>query len=374
MLWRKVLALAPLAAIASGHLNAHGIRYSKRDSTLEVTLTPVVSDSGAEVSATFKNTGSLDLNLLKVGTILDDKLPVQRVSIVDESGNAVSFRGIEPSIQYDALKAIHFESLPAGGSVTVSIDAAKVYQFTQSGTCSITAEGIIPIALAPSTDFSQPAVAFKSNTIQVDVDADAAAKSLVTAALIERTNLQPGCNATTLDTSAKALANCQALALAAAADAGDPSSQRFVEYFGTNSSETRNIVVTRLRNVAQECSSTTSGVSRYFCYDYYGVCELDGPLNAYTAWDVNTMVMCPLFFGLPPLPVGCHRQCQATTTIHETTHCEAVYAPHTDDYAYAYNASVALPPERALQNADNYSLYANGLLPYVPFLACDTKQ
>ncbi|UQC79173.1 metalloproteinase [Colletotrichum lupini] len=301
MLWRKVLAFAPLAAIGSGHLNAHGIRYSKRDSTLEVTLTPVVSDSGAEVSATFKNTGSLDLNLLKVGTILDDKLPVQRVSIVDES---------------------------AGGSVTVSIDAAKVHQFTQSGTYSITAEGIIPIALAPSTDFSQPAVAFKSNTIQVDVDADVAAKSLVTAALIERTNLQPGCNATTLDTSTKALANCQALALAAA---------------------------------AMQVTRPLSGVSRYFCYDYYGVCELDGPLNAYTAWDVNTMVMCPLFFGLPPLPVGCHRQCQATTTIHETTHCEAVYAPHTDDYAYAYNASVALPPERALQNADNYSLYANAV-------------
>ncbi|KAK1709824.1 Deuterolysin metalloprotease family-domain-containing protein [Colletotrichum lupini] len=356
MLWRKVLAFAPLAAIGSGHLNAHGIRYSKRDSTLEVTLTPVVSDSGAEVSATFKNTGSLDLNLLKVGTILDDKLPVQRVSIVDESahapaGNAVSFRGIEPSIQYDALKAIHFESLPAGGSVTVSIDAAKVHQFTQSGTYSITAEGIIPIALAPSTDFSQPAVAFKSNTIQVDVDADVAAKSLHQSPG-QLSGPRPRCRS----------------------DAGDPSSQRFVEYFGTNSSETRNIVVTRLRNVAQECSLTTSGVSRYFCYDYYGVCELDGPLNAYTAWDVNTMVMCPLFFGLPPLPVGCHRQCQATTTIHETTHCEAVYAPHTDDYAYAYNASVALPPERALQNADNYSLYANGLLPYVLFLACDTKR
>lgn len=235
-----------------------------------------------------------------------------------------------------------------------------MHYFEKSGRFSVIADGLIPVGLASSTSFDQPAIAFKSNTVDIDVDAVAASGLMVAPSLAERTNVQAGCNETTSDASLKALANCQVLALAAAADAADPSSKRFVEYFGTNSSETRNIVVTRLRNVAQECSTTNSGVSRYFCYDYYGVCEIDGPLNAYTAWDVNTMVMCPLFYGLPPLPQGCHRQCQATTTIHETTHCEAVYEPHTNDYAYAYNASVALPSERALQNADNYSLYANG--------------
>lgn len=247
-----------------------------------------------------------------------------------------------------------------GESVTVQINPATVHRFQKSGAYSVTAEGVIPVALAPSTDFSQPAIVFKSNTISINVDADAASKLLISAALEERTNLQPGCNETILEASTKALANCQILALAAATDAADPSSKRFVEYFGTNSSETRDIVVTRFRNVAQECATTDSGVSRYFCYDYYGICESDGPLNAYTLWSANTMVMCPLFYNLPPLPLGCHQQCQATTTIHESTHVPAVYEPHTNDYAYAYNASVALPPERSLQNADSYSLYANG--------------
>ncbi|KAF4844990.1 Neutral protease 2-like protein [Colletotrichum siamense] len=345
MLWQKVFILSALA-IANAHPGTRGVRLNKRDSRLEVTLAPSASGTPTEVIATIKNNGADDLNLLKVGSILDDKLPVQRVVVTDQSGGLVSFRGIEPSIQYDALRPNHFQFLPAGESIAVAIDVAKVHYFEKSGRFSVIADGLIPVGLASSTSFDQPAIAFKSNAIDIDVDAVAASGLLVAPALAERTN---------------ALANCQVLALAAAADAADPSSKRFVEYFGTNSSETRNIVVTRLRNVAQECSTTNSGVSRYFCYDYYGVCEIDGPLNAYTAWDVNTMVMCPLFYGLPPLPQGCHRQCQATTTIHETTHCEAVYEPHTNDYAYAYNASVALPPERALQNADNYSLYANAV-------------
>ncbi|KAJ0364342.1 hypothetical protein COL154_005028 [Colletotrichum chrysophilum] len=317
MLWQKVFVLSALA-IADAHPGTHGIRLNKRDSGLEVTLAPSASGTPTEVIATIKNNGADDLNLLKF--------------------------------------------LSAGESIAVAIDVAKVHYFEKSGRFSVIADGLIPVGLASSTSFDQPAIAFKSNAIDIDVDAVAASGLMVAPALAERTNVQAGCNETTSDASLKALANCQVLALAAAADAADPSSKRFVEYFGTNSSETRNIVVTRLRNVAQECSTTNSGGSRYFCYDYYGVCEIDGPLNAYTAWDVNTMVMCPLFYGLPPLPQGCHRQCQATTAIHETTHCEAVYEPHTNDYAYAYNASVALPPERALQNADNYSLYANGKL------------
>ncbi|OBR14749.1 Neutral protease 2 [Colletotrichum higginsianum IMI 349063] len=365
MLWSSLINLAALT-VAEAHLNVHNSPLEVRDATLQVTLEPVLSDRVAEVSATIKNSGSSDLNLLKVGTILDDKLPVQRVLIADDLGNHVPFRGIEPSIRYDALKPSHFQLLPAGESLNITIDPAKVHLFEKSGTYSVTAQGLIPAALAPLTDFSHPAIAFKSNTVSIEVDADAAASRLVTAALVERTNLQPGCNETTLDASTKSLSNCQALALAAAADAADPASKRFVEYFRTNSSEARDVVVARFRSVAEECGTTDTGVSRYFCYDYYGICEIEGPLNAYTLWQFNTVVMCPLFYGLPPLPVGCHRQCQATTTIHEITHCEGVYAPHTNDYAYAYDASVALPLERALLNADNYSLYANGTCRRMP--------
>lgn len=251
--------------------------------------------------------------------------------------------------------------MKATESIEVNIDAAEVFNFPQSGIYSFVSLGLISTAIAPSISFSGPSATFASNSIHIYVDSEAT--SLIAPALPSleaRTIIQDGCNATELAASTKALANCVSLARAAAADAANPQSARFVEYFRTNSSTTRQTVVARLQAVANECSSTNSGKSSYACKDISGICSSE-PLNAYTRWDVNYMVMCPLFYDtLPALPPGCHRQCQATTTIHEMTHCDSVYEPHTNDWAYAYNASTSLSPERALANADNYSLYANG--------------
>ncbi|KAI2472651.1 Deuterolysin metalloprotease family-domain-containing protein [Annulohypoxylon bovei var. microspora] len=358
-----LLAAASFAAA----VNAHTLNpiHKRQDSALEVTLGPAETGGVAELVATIKNVGSTDLNLLKIGTLLDEDLPVQKVLAVDESGAEAQFKGIHASIRHDALRTEHFRFLKASESVSANISAAAVHEFINSGTYTFTATGSMPVALAGSTELSGPAVIFQSNSVSLYVDAQeavAAPKALSFSRLEARTNVQDGCNATELAASTTALENCVTLALAAAADAKDPSSTRFVEYFKTNSSETRQIVADRLTAVSKECSTTNSGPSEYFCYDYYSFCYADGPLNAYTKWDFDFVIMCPLFYDtLPPLPQGCHRQDQATTTIHEMTHCEDVYSPHTNDYAYAYNESTALSPEFALLNADNYSLFANAV-------------
>ncbi|KAI1205205.1 Deuterolysin metalloprotease family-domain-containing protein [Annulohypoxylon truncatum] len=356
-----------VAASLAATIDAHILKplHKKEASVLEVTLTPAETGGVAELVATIKNTGLTDLNLLKIGTLLDESLPVQKVLAVDESGIEARFKGIHASIRYDALTAENFRLLKASESVSTNISAASIHDFANSGTYTFTAAGVMPVASAGSTKLSGPALDFQSNSVSLHVDAQAAAavpKVLSFKPLEARTNVQDGCNATQLAASTAALEHCVTLALAAAADAKDPSSARFVEYFKTNSSDTRQIVVDRLTAVSKECSTTNSGPSRYFCYDYYSLCEIEGPLNAYTAWDVDTVVMCPLFYDtLPPLPQACHHQDQATTTIHEMTHCEEVYKPHTNDYAYGYNESTALPADRALQNADNYSLFANAV-------------
>ncbi|XXG98043.1 hypothetical protein Hte_004360 [Hypoxylon texense] len=358
-----VLAIASIVATIDGHT----LRpvHSKRATALEVTLAPTGTGGAAELVATIRNVGSVDLNLLRVGTLLDEVLPVQKVSVTDGAGSEVPFRGIHASIQHDALTSEHFLLLKASESVSTLISAAAVHEFTGSGTYTFSATGLMPVAPAGSTKLSGPAPILQSNSVSLHVDMVAAAevpKALSFRALEERTNVQDGCNATQLAASTAALANCETLALAAAVDAADPSSARFVEYFKTNSSATRQTVVDRLTAAAQECSTTNSGPSRYFCYDYYGICETEGPLNAYTKWDFDFVIMCPLFYDtLPPLPQGCHRQDQATTTIHEITHCEDVFPPHTNDFVYGYNESVALSPELALLNADTYSLYANAV-------------
>ncbi|KAI2617664.1 Deuterolysin metalloprotease family-domain-containing protein [Hypomontagnella submonticulosa] len=359
----NLVAAAGLATVVSGY-TMKPVRDSQAPA-LKVILAPATTSDVAELVVTIINVGSIDLNLLKVGTLLDEVLPVQKVLAVDEAGVEAPFRGVHASIRYDALTPAHFHPLKVFESVNIIIKTARVHEFAKSGTYSFSATGLLPVAPAGSATLSGPAVIIQSNSINLHVDAQAAeAVSMALGAkpLEARTNVQDGCNAIQLAASTAALANCETLALAAAADAANPASARFIEYFKTNSSATRQIVADRLTAAAKECSTTNAGPSRYFCYDYYGLCESDGPLNAYTKWDFDFVIICPLFYDtLPPLPQGCHRQCQATTTIHEITHCEDVYSPHTNDFVYGYNESVALPPEHAVLNADTYSLYANAV-------------
>ncbi|RYP63964.1 hypothetical protein DL771_008999 [Monosporascus sp. 5C6A] len=353
----SVLAHIAFAGSALGHVSGQG----ERSSQLEVELAVPTSGSVSELVARIKNVGSTDLNLLKFGTILDDKLPIQKVVVLDEAGGEVQAKAIHLSVDYDALQSKHFQLLKASESVEAIIDAAMVHSFDKSGTYSFVIEGLIPLAVAPSTKLSGPPAYVKSNTVSMYVEAREASFQ-GSRSIEERTNLDVGgCDGTKYEVITAALANCNKLALAAAADAKDPASVHFVEYFKTNSSATRQTVAERFEAAAEECSASDSGVSRLFCYDYYGVCETDdGPLVAYTMWTFNTMVMCPLFYERPPLPTGCHRQSHATTVIHETTHCGGVYSPMTQDYAYGYEECMALQPDRALLNAGTYTLYANG--------------
>ncbi|OHW89682.1 metalloproteinase [Colletotrichum incanum] len=248
MLWRNFSGVAALAVVHA-QPTTHKAYINPRRSMLEVISAPVLPGTAAEIFATIKNNGSTDLNLLKADTILDETLPVQRIIVSDESGKLFCDK------YGDALQPSHYQLLPAGDSVTLTINSADFHRLEKSGTYTVVAEGVVPAALAPFTKFLHPAIAFKSNVVNIDVDADhAAAELLVTAALEERTNLQPGCNETTLNASPKALTNCQALALAGAADAADH-----------HPSETRNVVITRFRSVAEECGTTDSGVPRYFC-------------------------------------------------------------------------------------------------------------
>ena len=134
---------------------------------------------------------------------------------------------------------------------------------------------------------------------------------------------------------------------------------RFSEYFKSTSSSVRNTVAARLRAVASECSSTTSGATTSHCNDPYGYCESN--VLAYTLPASDYVVNCPLYFNaLPALTKSCHAQDQATTTLHEMTHAPGVYSPGTDDLGYGYAAATRLSSANAVNNADSYALYANG--------------
>lgn len=69
---------------AANLVSAHVIE-KRAPSPLEVKLTTPTGDV-AEIVATITNVGAEDLNLLAVGTILDTKLPIERLAVSNEAG------------------------------------------------------------------------------------------------------------------------------------------------------------------------------------------------------------------------------------------------------------------------------------------------
>jgi deuterolysin len=128
----------------------------------------------------------------------------------------------------------------------------------------------------------------------------------------------------------------------------------------TTDEASRKTVAERFTAVAADCKTTASGPTRTYCTDVYNGCASN--VLAYTLPAYNYIAYCPLFFdNLPALTDRCHSQDQATTVLHEETHAPDVYAPGTLDNAYGYNAAMELSSKDAINNADTYALYANGM-------------
>lgn len=260
----------------------------------------------------------------------------------------------------NALTEESFKSIDAGETIEVEIEIAELYDLSKSGKYDVFTQGFIEYAKENSTALSGSVLQYSSNHLSIDVDsAKTATIEKAVHAIAKRTTIQSDCSSTRLTAIRTALSNCNKLATAAATAATSGSASKFQEYFKTTSSSTRTTVANRLKAVASDCASTSSGKTRTYCSDVYDGCE-SGVL-AYTLPAYNYIAYCPLFFNqLPALSGQCHAQDQATTVLHEETHAPAVYSPGTEDNGYGYSAATALTSARAVANADSYALYANG--------------
>ncbi|KAG7118803.1 Neutral protease 2 like protein [Verticillium longisporum] len=355
------------AALSACSATAHSIsrRAALSQGNVEVTLSSAKS-APLLIEATIKNAGSKDLAFLKPGTIFGSTrvqlLDAQRIES-DGSRRKAAFQGIVASVDFDALAPENYEVLRPGSAIVKKIDATSLYRLS-AGTYEFSATGLFA---AQPDSASLPTVSeeYKSNKLTVTIDeATASLSRVVPAPLQHRALLQEdSCkNTTQHQLMLDALANCKPLAEAGAAEARDVTSLRFVEYFRSNTSDSRQLVADRLDAVAKECSTSDSGGVRVYCTEPFDWTECSVPLVAYT-WPLNSwVIVCPMFFDTrPPLPQMCHKQDHATTMIHEMTHNPAVYEPSTQDVAYSYPNVTQLDPDRALDNADTYSLFANAI-------------
>jgi deuterolysin len=254
-----------------------------------------------------------------------------------------------------------FKTIMAGETLEVEIEMAELYELTETGTYSVSTAGNFLYAEEGSTELTGELLPYTSEAITVDVDSEKAAKiETAVARLTKRTIVQADCTGTRGTAIRSAISSCRSIATAAA-NAAAGGGARFQTFFKTASTAT---VAARFRAVANDCGSTTGGVTRTYCTDVYGACS-SGVL-AYTLPSANLFGYCPIFFNnLPALSGTCYGQDRATTVLHESTHAPGVFSPGTVDNAYGYTASIRLTAAQALANADSYALFASGMYSFL---------
>ncbi|KAL6875269.1 Deuterolysin metalloprotease family domain-containing protein [Trichoderma novae-zelandiae] len=337
-----LIALAALASAAPG----------KAPTPLDIKLE---SAGNAEIKAVITNTGKNNLKIFKTGTILDSS-PVEKVTI-SSGEHTVAFDGIRQRIATENLAEDAFQSIPAGESVEVTFDLAEAHDLSIGGKYDVQSAGAFSFAAEGSTQLVG-SVPFETNTIEVDVDGEAASARRI-AFHQKRTRVQSDCSGSKLSVTQAALRNCASVASAAQQAAASGPAAKLTEYFKSSSSSVRGTVSGVFGRVVSECGSTSSGVASYYCSDVLSSCS-SGVL-AYTYPSASLMVYCNLYFtALPALTRTCHAQDQATTNLHEVTHLTQVKG--TEDYGgYGYNFVRSLSAAQNLNHADTYALFANAI-------------
>ncbi|WPA99715.1 uncharacterized protein RHO25_004334 [Cercospora beticola] len=348
---------AAIASLAS----ATAVDLTKRDTPLEVKLT---ATGNSKVNVAVTNTGATEYNLFYKGSFLDAETPVDKLSVSGTAAKA-EFKGALLRMKTTDLSEDAFLAIAPGQTIESEVEIAELYDVEASDTYTVQAAGLLRYAEAGSTVLTDDTLAYSSNTVDLEIDGEAAQRVAYAIAspesLEKRTVLSTStCSSTQLSQLRSALSSCQSLANAAATAATSGSASKFQEYFKTTSTSVRSTVAARLRAVASDCGSTISGRTTSYCTDVYGYCSSN--VLAYTLPAYNYIAYCGIFYsGLPALSGTCHGQDRATTVLHEETHAPGVYSPGTDDLGYGYANAQRLTSAQAVLNADTYALYANAI-------------
>ncbi|KAI9841966.1 MAG: hypothetical protein M1837_000286, partial [Sclerophora amabilis] len=344
-----VVAAATLLPVVS----SVAVNLEPRDNVIEVKVSP---SNNSVVKFSLKNTADKEIHLLKYGSFLDET-PVQK-AVVYKDGAELPFTGVLRRYRTSELNKDAFVTVGAGETVEKTVTLAAVYDMKTSGKYDVVTQGVFATASEDFSTVSDESIYFRSNDLSVDIDGEKAALVPPAVKVLDKKTILTECSGSANTALRRALANAASLATAAANQAASGNAAKFQEYFKSTSSSTRSTVAARLRAVAREASSTTSGATRHYCGDPYGYCSPN--VLAYTLPAYNIIANCPIYYsGLPALTSTCHAQDQATTTLHEFTHAPGTYRPGTIDNGYGYAAATALTSSQAVANADSYALYAN---------------
>lgn len=116
------------AALAS-LVSSTAIEFTKRDSSLQVELTPV---GNSKVKASVTNVGSQGYNLLYKGSFLDEA-PVDKLT-VSSAANKAEFKGVLLRMKTTDLGEESFLAIKPGQTIESEIDIAELYDVESTNT------------------------------------------------------------------------------------------------------------------------------------------------------------------------------------------------------------------------------------------------
>ena len=172
--------------------------------------------------------------------------------------------------------------------------------------------------------------------------------------LATRSNPDSSCTAAQLDIYKAAANRCLQLAKAATNASGDSILMDTI--FHANKSTSVAIVQAAFDKIAKECAYHGGSLTVQWGSGLTSLCV--GPTYAVAFSSNSTLVLCDNFFTTLPAISECRVTDRGMGLIHETSHCLI----DTDDFAYGYDDSVALPKDKALRNADSYAFFAQSAL------------
>ncbi|OJD28867.1 deuterolysin metalloprotease [Diplodia corticola] len=363
---------------------------------LNVTLTWT---GNTAMQMVIQNVGESDLTLVTAGSFFDNR-PIKKVTMYSGKGTALAFHGMKVDPKpITALVAADFTAVRAGQALSVTFDAATMYDLSSADT--FTAEAVGAVWDARSADF----IPYNSNSVEITVHQPKAtttkmavfnreaspsltpypanANMTMPAAILNSLpsswpqNKIRDCGDDEQRTIRKALSGCKLYADAGANRSFDEMQQsgqsyeKLKLYFNTEIEADDAAVFNRFSAISKECAAIFRPEVFISCSDLDNTCQQHNDTLAYhitSSDDEPVICLCPPAFDLAVASETYNDMDFAGLLLSQHTFFDLARAPwHAEDDEQDVSKAARLSSSKALANSGSYRMYAQSS--YLDYMA-----
>ncbi|KAM3502641.1 hypothetical protein MY10362_004710 [Beauveria mimosiformis] len=307
--------------------------------------------STAKLEITIQNKSPKAFNILKAGSILDEKR-LETMFVRSKPPCGYQLVGILEADDVDPKDESEFQLMPAYGNITTTIDLIDIrreYRVCGNSSPPLSIDATFLAAEAGSTTLVHE-VRYKMDPVLMSFEK----LPPLPEAFEERVYK---CSPEFLSLMKEGFRNCASQATAAREAALNGSAERMEAYFYNSSQETRNSIADTFAKVAEVCNVKDSRL--YYTCDH-AQCFGDTFGGVFRGSDPAHVYLCTRAFFLPMLPDLNEVTSLTHTIIHEMTHVG--FVRKTKEYVYGLaRATRFQDTSLAVENADNYALFSDAV-------------